>query len=116
MPKSLLPSFFLVILLCTAVLAESKIICARQDGVPAKSICRPRFAALKNSEYRSMLQAIADRFVLAFVWRFNSESFRQVPFTGSFAFRRPSDQIPKMNSPPFSYQDIMHNLLMKNPS
>ncbi|KAE9547932.1 hypothetical protein FO519_008855 [Halicephalobus sp. NKZ332] len=101
MPTSMLLSFFLVIFLVTVVLSESRIICTQQEGGQQRSICRPRFAALKNNEYRSMLQAIADR---------------QVNFLGSLAFRRPQDQVQKSNSPPFSYQDIMHNLLMKNTS
>uniref|UniRef100_A0AC34QTC7 Tetraspanin n=1 Tax=Panagrolaimus sp. JU765 TaxID=591449 RepID=A0AC34QTC7_9BILA len=91
-------SFFLLVLLISMASAESRIICTRRA---TRSLCRPRFALLKNDEYRSMLQAIADR---------------QVALSGSLALRRPSTVITdRLETPSLSYQDIMHNLLMKSP-
>lgn len=49
---------------------NARIICPRNGGgeddrLQQRSLCRQRFVELKNTPaYRSMLQAIADRFVL----------------------------------------------------
>uniref|UniRef100_A0AC35FXA3 Uncharacterized protein n=1 Tax=Panagrolaimus sp. PS1159 TaxID=55785 RepID=A0AC35FXA3_9BILA len=106
---------------------NARIICPRNgddERLQQRSLCRQRFVELKNTPaYRSMLQAIADRrlpLLSGSIASFQQQpSFNAISSSPSFSSSSSSSKQnidEEVNSRPLTtYQDIMHNLLMKMP-